>query len=261
MADKKIALFDMDYTITAYDTLVPFAGFVIRRAPWRLFYLLVFAPACALYVMRLIGRRGLKRAFLSVLWRMRREDVERIAAEFADTLIPQILYPEVLKELEKCRAQGMHTVLNTASPEFYVSRIASRCGFDESIGTRVRLDAVMPVLPWIEGENNRDIEKIVRMEHLNAAAARAAASDARLRKAPAAFVAEPFAEAAFTDSSADLPLLACARRKVLVNPSKKLEARGKAENWEILRPERPYSGTLEKYVRLCLCLLGLLKLK
>lgn len=260
---KKLALFDMDYTIIAYDTLIPFAGFVVRRAPYRILYLAVFFPACLLYAMGVIGRGGLKRAFLSVLWRMKGEDVEKTARAFVDTIAVDVLYADVLLELKTCKAQGMHTILNTASPEFYVRFIAEKTGFDELIGTQVRIDPVMPLLPVIEGKNNRGIEKILRMRESAPKSVIEAvyANYQQLERDPGAFETTPFAEIAYTDSKADLPLLACAKNGVLVNPSEKLASRAESAGWKILRPARPYGSTVEKYVRLCLCLVGLLKLK
>lgn len=259
----KLALFDMDYTIIAYDTLIPFAGFVVRRAPYRIFYLAIFLPACLLYAMGFIGRGGLKRAFLSVLWRMKADDVHNTAREFVDTIALDLLYKDVVAEAAACKSRGMRTILNTASPEFYVRFISEKTGFDELIGTRVRIDPVMPLLPAIEGKNNRGIEKILRMqESAPKSVIESIYADYRnLDANPGAFETAPFAEVAYTDSKADLPLLACAKAGVLVNPSEKLAKRAESSGWRILRPQRPYGSTLEKYVRLCMCLLGLLKLK
>lgn len=253
----------MDYTIVAYDTLIPFAGFVVRRQPWRLYYIAVFLPACALYLAGLIGRRGLKRAFLSVLWRMKAADLDANARAFAEREAAGLLYPEVIEEVKQCKARGLRTVLNTASPEFYVRHIAELAGFDEAVGTRVRIDPVMPFLPVIEGENNRGIEKILRMPDLVPAPVLRGIEQnyAALSRDPGAFQTEPFAEIAYTDSKADLPLLFSAKSGVLVHPSEKLAERGRKEGWRILLPPRPYGGRIEKYVRLCLCLVGLLKLK
>lgn len=253
----------MDYTVIAYDTLIPFAGFVVRRQPWRLYYIAVFLPACALYLAGFIGRGGLKRAFLSVLWKMKAEDLHAAARAFVENVAAGLLYPELLEEVKACKARGLRTVLNTASPEFYVRYIADLAGFDEIVGTRVRIDPVMPFLPVIEGENNRGIEKILRMPEL---VPQQTMEDIRkdypaLSRDPALFQTEPFASIAYTDSSADLPLLVCAESGVLVHPSSKLRERGKKAGWRILTPPRPYNSKLEKYVRLCLCLVGLLKLK
>jgi len=260
---QKTALFDMDYTIIAYDTLIPFAGFVVRRQPWRLYYIAVFLPACALFLAGLIGRGGLKRAFLSVLWRMKADELDAIARAFAENVAAGLLYPEVIEEVKQCKARGLRTVLNTASPEFYVRHIAEIAGFDEIVGTRVRIDPVMPFLPVIEGENNRGIEKILRMPELVPGQTMESirGNYPALSRDPAAFQTDPFVEIAYTDSSADLPLLVSAELGVLVHPSKELAERGKRTGWRILRPPRPYGGKIEKYVRLCLCLVGLLKLK
>lgn len=263
MSKKKIALFDMDYTILPYDSLIPFAGFVLSREPWRFHYLFAFMPACGLYLLGLIGREGLKRAFLSILWRMKRERVEELAVEFANTVAIPLLYPDVMQDVRKLRASGFHVVLNSASPTFYVKHIGAK-DFDAIVGTEVVLEEKMPFLPRITGRNNRGIEKLLRMPDLvpEATMARITAGYPVLSKNHSEFIPDVIpGSIAYSDSSADLPMLRMCEKAVLVHPSEKLAQEGKTRGWQVLRPARPYSGSLEKYVRLCLCLIGLLRLR
>ncbi len=263
-AVKKIALFDMDYTILPYDSLIPFAGYVVRRKPWRIYYLFVFAPAVALYVAGLIGRGGLKRAFLSVLWRLRRSEVETLAKSFAEEICAPLLYADVVREASQLKADGARVILNTASPSFYVKHIAQAAGIDEVVATEIVLEERMPLLPRMEGRNNRGIEKLLRMPELCGPERIHAIQEdyERLRNSPSLYDTKPLpGSIAYSDSSADLPLLRICEEKTLIHPSESLSELGQESGWRILRPARPYGGKFEKYVRLCLCLVGLLRLR
>lgn len=254
----------MDYTIIPYDTLILFAGYVIRRKPWRIFYLALFLPAAAAYVLGLTGRGGLKRAFLSVLWRLRREEVHSLAESFSRDVLEGLLYKDLIEEAARIKADGGQLILNTASPSFYVNHIAKAAGFDEVVATEVVLEERMPLFPRIHGKNNRGIEKLLRMPEIcGESLVESIRMDyERLSKNPSLFDARPIANSTgYSDSSADLPLLRICETKTLVHPSKNLEELGKAQSWRILRPRRPYSSKIEKYVRLCLCLVGLLRLQ
>ena len=78
------ALFDLDQTLLPYDTQALFCNFVLRREGWRRGYLGVFAAATPLRAVRLISLGGLKRAYLSYLWRMSRARLTDLAHEFAE---------------------------------------------------------------------------------------------------------------------------------------------------------------------------------
>jgi len=61
----RLAIFDLDGTITRHDTLAPYVlGFLILRSPWRLPALLLVLPVLLGYAVGLIDRGGLKSAFI-----------------------------------------------------------------------------------------------------------------------------------------------------------------------------------------------------
>jgi HAD superfamily hydrolase (TIGR01490 family) len=218
------AFFDLDQTLLPYDTQGLFCNFVLRHEGWRRIYLPVFASALPLRAVRLIGTGGLKRAFLSYLWRMPRVRLTELAHEFAEKIVPPLCYPEILAELEKHRAAGRTLVLNTASPEFYATAIARVLGFEHCFGTRIVFQRdPLPLIPRMEGANNKQHEKLIRMRHL--------------LPGDASF---PLAGSyAYSDSKADLPMLRWVENPVVVNPDPFLAKIAAEEEWTVMTPPRP----------------------
>ena len=217
------ALFDLDQTILPYDTQGLFCNFVLQREKWRRVYLPVFAAALPFRGLRILSTGGLKRAFLSYLWRMPRARLTELADEFAEKVVPPLCYPEILAEIEKHRSAGRTLVLNTASPEFYATAIARVLKFDHCFGTRIvfRRDPA-PLIPGMDGKNNKQHEKLVRMRHLF--------PDASF----------PLAGTwAYSDSRADLPMLRWVENPVVVNPDPFLAKIAAEEEWTVLNPPRP----------------------
>ncbi len=234
-SEQRFAFFDLDLTLVPYDTQLLFCNHVIRAEPWRRLYLFVFAPFAVLYGLKLLDDRQMKRIFLSYLWRMPRARVERYAESFVEEVVSPMLYPEVVAELERHRSEGRVTVLNSASPDFYVGAIARRLGFDHWFGTRVTAGERLAFLPEIPAPNNKGGAKIDAMREILPQAAGGSLGDSY----------------AYSDSSADLPMLLLAEHAVMVHPSSRLRAEGERRGWPELKPARPYGG---KAGRILACL-------
>lgn len=224
------ALFDLDQTLLPYDTQALFCNFVLRRHGWRRGYLGVFAAAAPLRAMGIIGTAGHKRAFLSYLWRMPRAQLTELALEFAEKIVPPLLYPDIIAEVERHRAAGHMLILTTASPEFYATAIARVLQFDHCFGTRILFQRdPFPLIPRMDGENNKHGEKLKRMRHL-------LPGESSL----------PLAGAwAYSDSKADLPMLRYVEHPVVVHPDPYLEGIAIAEHWPVLRPKRPHTSRMQ----------------
>ena len=218
------ALFDLDQTLLPYDTQALFCNFVLRRHGWRRGYLGLFTAAAPLRGLHIIGAAGMKRAFLSFLWRMPRAHLTELAHEFAESIVPPLLYPEIVAEVEKHRSAGRTLILSTASPEFYATAIARVLRFDHVFGTRIVFQSdPLPLIPRMEGENNKHAEKLKRMRHLME-------SELTL-PLPGSY--------AYSDSKADLPMLRYVEHPVVVHPDPVLESIAVQQEWPILRPVRP----------------------
>ena len=230
-----IALFDLDGTLIAWDCQLLFRHFIVRREPWRGIFLLVFL-ACA-PLAGLLGTERMKRVFLTYLWRMAPEKVTRYSREFAESVMP-LIYPEVRAMLERQRAEGHFTILASASPEFYVAEIGRELGFDLTLGTLVEMGSFFPPLV-----NHKGAEKVRRLREV----------------LPAAYFenGKLLHCHGYTDSRADLPMLALCDAATVVNPSPSLTTLAEESGWEIVRPTRPWKSRFGFAARALALLVGI----
>ena len=140
--DVRLAIFDLDGTITRHDTLLPYAlGFSVRNRPWRLPALLLVAPVLLAYAIGLVGRGGLKAAFIrAVLGGCRRQRLELWTAAFVERLLAHGVFPQALEAIRAHAHAGDRLVLLSASTDLYVPAIGQALGFQEVICTGVRWD-------------------------------------------------------------------------------------------------------------------------
>lgn len=230
-----IALFDLDGTLIAWDCQLLFRHFVICREPWRIIFLPVFLAFLPL--AGLLEAAGMKRVFLSYLWRINRETLAEYSREFAVSLMPAI-YPELREKLENQRAAGHFLILASASPEFYVAEIGRELGFHLTLGTPVELGPFFPDL-----ENNKGERKV---ERLRESLPSSYFENSKLRHCHG-----------YTDSCADLPMLKLCNSVTVVNPSSRLTAIAAESGWEIVRPERPWKSRAGFARRALAMLLGI----
>ncbi len=230
-----IALFDLDGTLLPWDCQIVFRHHVIRHEPLRGLSLGIFL--CFTPLARLLGDGGMKRVFLCYLWNMPADDLAACAEDFANEAVNHA-YPELLEALRAHREAGHLTILTSASPSCYVSRIGAKLGFDISLGTDVDHGAFFPDL-----ENHKGAAKVARLRNLLPKSWWG--PDGRLPNSHG-----------YTDSRADLPLLEICQMATLVNPGPELTQLGEANHWEIKRPPRPWNSPLHRLARLAAMLLG-----
>jgi HAD superfamily hydrolase (TIGR01490 family) len=233
-----IALFDLDGTLLAWDCQLLFRHHVIRREPWRALLLPVFLVC--LPFAAILKSAGLKRGFLSFLWRMAPAALAAHSQAFAAAILPAI-YPELSSMLENHRRQGHLLILASASPEFYVTEIGRVLGFHHALGTPVVTAACCPLFPVLH--NHKGAAKVERLREL---LPEAFFTDGKLRHSHG-----------YTDSRADLPMLALCQTATVVNPAPDLTAMAMASGWQIVRPARPWRSRSGFYCRVLALLTGL----
>lgn len=197
----RLAVFDLDGTLTRHDTLARYVlGFLLRRRPWRLAAVLLVLPALVRYGLGGTDRGGLKSAFIrATLGGCRRGELERWTAIFIDRLIPRGLFPQALAALQAHARAGDHLVLMSASPDLYVPAIARALGFQELICTGLRWEGER-LQGALTTPNRRGEEKARCLEALRSR--------------------HPGLQAvAYGNAASDLPHLKLAERGVLVNGS------------------------------------------
>jgi HAD superfamily hydrolase (TIGR01490 family) len=245
----RYAFFDLDHTLLPFDTQTLFCNFVLRRQPWRVLLHLWFLPYAIGRALGLASTETAKRAFLSYLWGIRRSRLQELARDFAHDCVHTWVYPELQAEILRHRHQGRILVLNTASPDFYAREIASVLEFDHCVATRVKLNGAVPLRPELVGPNNKRENKIAAM-------CGQVPGVAQLTEE------QRFHSWAYSDSSADIPLLEFAGNRVLIHPAAGLAHHFKADaHLTILTPRRPYCCRASGFFRALLQVLGLHRIK
>jgi phosphatidylglycerophosphatase C len=163
---QRLAVFDLDGTLTRRDTFVPFVLGLLARHPSRWLRLpILLLPALA-YALRLTDRGGLKGAILHWLFSgLHRTGISSWADQFTQDTVAQRMFPEGLAAFRAHVAAGDHTVLMSASPDVYVPLIARALGASECVCTRVRWNGNL-LDGRLAGPNCRDEEKARELERL-----------------------------------------------------------------------------------------------
>ncbi len=219
---QKIAIYDMDRTITKRGTYTPFLlHMVFARAPWRLIFLPLLPFGFIAYGLKLISRKGLKtynqRLLLGASPKL--DALQPHIESYADKVLHSNRYEKAVAQVEEDRNEGRKLVLATASYELYVDAIAKRLGFDDVIGTKLELDNNGRVLPKIIGENCYDEAKLDRIK---------AFLDQR------SFNREKVHIRAYSDHVSDTPMLDYADEAVATTPSPALRQLAEKRGWKIV---------------------------
>lgn len=159
----RLAIYDMDRTITVKGTYTPFLLHVGKKlTPWRL-VLAIFIPFVMLaYVLRMIPRSRLKEINQSLMigHNVRRARLQPHIESYADKVLAHNVRKGALQQIAEDRAAGYRLVLATASYRLYVEAIAARLGFDAVIATDHLSQDLDYVRAKIAGENCYDAAKL-----------------------------------------------------------------------------------------------------
>jgi HAD superfamily hydrolase (TIGR01490 family) len=161
-----LAVFDLDGTITARDTLFPFLRHVCGAWAFCLRLALVL-PILAAMALRIVGRDRAKELVLSIYLRGRsRAELEACGESFARDKLPALLRPAAMSKLASHAARGDRCVVASASLGLYVEPWARAAGFDEIVTSQLEFDAAGFATGRLAGRNCRGAEKLARLEAL-----------------------------------------------------------------------------------------------
>lgn len=152
----RIAIYDLDRTITSLPTWTPFLLFAARRMqPARLWLLPAIGVAAASRAAGLIHRDRLKEVMHRLLLgpKVPAARLYEVADEFADRIVRSHLRPGAVAQLASDRAEGRRIVIATAAHRFYADPIAERLGVADLIATEASHDRAGALLPELDGPN------------------------------------------------------------------------------------------------------------
>lgn len=215
----KLAIYDMDRTITRRPSWLPWLLFHARReAPWRLLLLPLAAVPSAGFLLGLVDRRRLKELthLLLIGRRTEREQLDRTAAAFADWFGPRAELAGALARIAADRADGWEIAIATASSACYARHLAARWGVTHLVATENCTDGRF-IFHRIRGDNCYGAAKLAMVRDFVG----------RLPQAPAR-------TRFYSDHVSDLPTLLLVDEPVAANPSRALRAAAAARGWPVV---------------------------
>ena len=136
-AARRLVVFDLDGTITARDTLLPYALGFLRASGRSRLRLLRLLPTLAAFLLGLADRGRLKAALIrATLGGATRQQVEDWNRRFLDSS-PARPLPAAGAAIRRHLDAGDVLVLMSASPDLYVPEIGRKLGFSTTVCTGV----------------------------------------------------------------------------------------------------------------------------
>jgi phosphatidylglycerophosphatase C len=198
--DAPLVVFDFDHTLYDGDSGSHLFTWLIRRAWWRMLLALLAAPVAGPMVAFLPTRRAGISMFvwIGTVGLHRRRDLDALIDRYVEghaATIKSRLLPIALDVLQRHREAGDRVVVATGAPPELARAILAFVAHQD-----------VPVVGTLVGPKLGAVGAIRHCHH--------AMKMTMLREAG---FTQPVA-IAYTDSSADLPLLQAAQRPVVVNP-------------------------------------------
>jgi len=163
---EKLAIFDVDYTLTSKETLGEFLKFMIKKDPGLFLHVPKSLGAAFLYTIGVFSAQKAKEHFLAFVDGIEEEKLQELVKEFYETSLIKIFYSDAIDMIRKLKAEGCKVILISASAEFYLNELYGIEEVDKIIGTKFKVVNGKQTR-IIDGENCKGDAKVVRlMEYL-----------------------------------------------------------------------------------------------
>lgn len=159
---RKLALFDVDYTLTSKETLMAFYGYVAKKNPKHFLHLPKALLSGLLFITGVQKEKATKEMFLTFLKEMPMDTLDTLAESFVQEEVLTFLYEDGLRKAQELKDKGYTIVLTSASPEFYILKLQKIFQADFVMGTRYHVENGR-FTGKILGENNKGQEKVRRL--------------------------------------------------------------------------------------------------
>lgn len=212
---EKLAIFDVDYTLTKKETLIQLYMFMLRKKPGFVIHTPRSFFAALFYALKFYDEKRAKENFIYFIEGIKEEEMQSLVKEFYEKKLSKIIYEDAIKMIKKLKGEGCKVYLISASPEFYLNELYKIKEVDKIIGTRFKCENGI-YRRRMEGENCKGKEKVRRLKE-------------ELKKEN---IEVDFENSyMFSDSLADLPLFNLVGNPFLIN-YKKTHDKIKILNWK-----------------------------
>ena len=162
---KKLAIFDIDYTITKKETLMELFKYSIKVNKKNIRFLPRAIFCGIMYILKIYDEKMVKEKFLKFIDGIKEKELSKLVKDFYHDKLKTILYKDALKMMKKLKKEGYDIYLISASPEFYVKEFYNIEEVDKIIGTR--FDFTNGIFTRkMEGKNCKGEEKVKRLKEL-----------------------------------------------------------------------------------------------
>lgn len=204
---KKLAIFDIDYTITKKETLMEFYKYSLEEDIKNIRFLPRALYSGLMYGIGIYDERRVKECFLKFIDNIEEEKLQELVKRFYKNRLSKILYKDAVDMMYKLKKEGYDIYLISASPEFYINEFYNIDVVDKVIGTRFEFKEGKFIRNML-GNNCKGEEKVKRLKEV-------------LSKEN---IKVDFKNSyMFSDSLSDKPLLDLVGKPYLINYKKKHE--------------------------------------
>lgn len=217
---KPIVIFDLDGTITKYDTYKIFLFLGLKKNPSKWIHLPGLLIAAIKNKTGFLGDADLKELFLNKIYKnSTQEKIIEISSDLAKIILQKGMRKSSLEKIDLHRKSGARLILATASLDVYARVIANQIGIDEVIATKCGLAPNGSLSGYLDGKNLKSFEKVYAIQKL------------------LGHKLNEDITTAYSDHHSDLPLLLAVKNGIAVNPTPQLlqEANRNnliVENWD-----------------------------
>jgi len=162
---KKLAIFDIDYTITKKETLMELFKYVIKNDKKNIRFLPRAIYCGSMYLLKIYDEKKVKEKFLKFIDGIEEKDLAKLVKKFYDEKLKTILYEDALTMMKKLKSEGYEIYLISASPEFYINEFYNIKEVDKIIGTKFNFKNGT-FTREMEGENCKGEEKVRRLKEV-----------------------------------------------------------------------------------------------
>lgn len=160
---KKLAIFDIDYTITRKETLMEFFKYIVSKDIKNIKFLPRALYSGAMYTIGAYDERRVKECFLKFIENIEEKDLSILTKKFYDEKLTTILYKDALDMIKKLKQEGYMVILISASPEFYIKEFYAIKEVDLIIGTKFTFEDGK-FIRKMDGNNCKGEEKVKRLK-------------------------------------------------------------------------------------------------
>ena len=159
---EKLAIFDIDYTITRKETLMEFFKYLVSKDIKNIKFLPRALYSGLMYGVKVYDERRVKECFLKFIENIDEAELAKLTKSFYDERISKILYKDAVDMIKKLKKEGYMVVLISASPEFYVKEFYAIKEVDLIIGTKFTFEGGK-FIRKMDGNNCKGEEKVRRL--------------------------------------------------------------------------------------------------